>query len=362
MNSIEKIAAETFSYRLSRAHKPEFEKPRKAEGFLPIIVHGGIGDLIVATSVIEKIKEFIPVQIYPNHRAFYAHFYDPQDLAPDEPFPGFDHWLSLETMPRFRFSEKFKSFKDSYVEKLYLATKSSETAIGRAVHYQPQLDYEIGKYAIANDLKRYQIQHWALGYPTLDPRPKLSLPEPVYTDLGRYITVHDGVDVTQTNIPYRATKCWSLKEWGRLTKGIKYHYPNVMIVQLGGPTSRPIPGVDINFAGKLRLEQSIGVLKSSLCHIDGDSGLIHAATAMDVPCAVLFGPTPSEFFGYPQNYNFSPTKCKEDDVTDEKFAGCWWSTSDYWLRQCARGGAPTCMDSIHPGRVLEAIREELDAS
>ena len=93
------------------------------------------------------------------------------------------------------------------------------------------------------------------------------------------------------------------------------------------------------------------IMRDSLLHIDDEGGLVHMGTALGTMCIVLFGPTPMDVLGYPQNINICSYVCP----------GCF-SFIDGWNSYCFRGGnAPDCMYSISPEIVMKKIVEFLDA-
>lgn len=166
-----------------------------------------------------------------------------------------------------------------------------------------------------------------------------------------YITVHDGYDVSNwKDIEGRSTKQWDLNHWTKLIELIKQSYPDYLIVQLGSNTGRCIPGVHEQWLNKTKLVRAFDILKLSSLHIDGDSGLVHAATAMKVPCIVMFGPTPDYFYGYPQNLNLRASTCSD---------ACFWLKDD-WMKNCPIGhSTPKCMDDITAEMVFRAVSQVL---
>jgi hypothetical protein len=126
--------------------------------------------------------------------------------------------------------------------------------------------------------------------------------------------------------PGQAVKCWPLEHWAELVSKLKALHPSLRIVQIGGTSSRPIAGVDDCLIGRIRLGEALWLLQGAALHIDGESGLVHAAYALGTPSVVLFGPTDVGFFGYRDNVNLNAGVCTP----------CWWSTPD-WLGRCPRG-------------------------
>ena len=95
----------------------------------------------------------------------------------------------------------------------------------------------------------------------------------------------------------------------------------------------------------LSFEKSLEYLNSSLVHVDGDSGLVHARRLFKKQTIVLFGSTNYKYFGYPENINLAPKFCGD----------CWW-TQNTWMSKCKDGySTPLCIESIKPEDVLQNI-------
>ena len=143
-----------------------------------------------------------------------------------------------------------------------------------------------------------------------------------------YVTVHHGFDssvilTTATKKDYVSTKTISLKKWEEIVASIKLL--GVRVVQLGIAQEPKIAGVDIYLNGQSSVGETAMVLKHGLCHVDTEGGLVHLNRAVNGRSVVMFGPTPVELFGYPQNINLEPTGCK----------ACFWVTPT-WLFECPR--------------------------
>lgn len=165
----------------------------------------------------------------------------------------------------------------------------------------------------------------------------------------KYITVHDGVGAYHYGNVSRGTKMWDLSHWKDFVALFKEAHPDIDVIQLGCETSRKISGVDYSFLGSFSLETSFKILAYSRLHIDGESGMVHAAKALGVKSVVLFGPTPARFFSHEGNINIQTNACPS----------CWWST-DTWLARCPRGyRGPICMNSIYPEAVMVEVDKEL---
>lgn len=96
-----------------------------------------------------------------------------------------------------------------------------------------------------------------------------------------------------------ALKRWPLANWKRLIELM----PETRFAVLGGPEDtfcadleRLAPDRVRDFAGKMKLAASSAALARARLAISGDTGLLHVADQMGLPCLALIGPTA---FGYP---------------------------------------------------------------
>jgi SAM-dependent methyltransferase len=165
-----------------------------------------------------------------------------------------------------------------------------------------------------------------------------------------YVTVHHGFDskllpARTRNTEYSSTKNLSLPHWGQIVSLLRKE--GTEVIQLGIAEEEKIEGVTHCLNGQTSLEETALLIKHGLCHIDTEGGLVHLANAVHARCVVLFGPTPAEFFGYPQNINLAPSGCK----------ACWFATKN-WLIECARHtSGPECMKEHSASRVADAVNK-----
>ena len=106
-----------------------------------------------------------------------------------------------------------------------------------------------------------------------------------------------------------------------------------------------------SFAGKLSIGATAALLDQAAVFVTNDSGPMHLAAGMGVPTIGLFGPeTPVMYrpLGARARWMYAPPVCSPCiNVHDNKLASC------------TRGHAE-CMTNIHPPRVFDVVREELD--
>ena len=165
----------------------------------------------------------------------------------------------------------------------------------------------------------------------------------------RYVTVHHGFDskflpAKTRETDYKSTKNISLEQWRQIVS--LFRKEGVGIIQLGVLEEEKIEGVTHYLNGQTSLDETGLLIKHGLCHIDTEGGLVHLARAVHARCVVLFGPTPTEFFGYPQNINLEPSGCK----------ACWFVTKT-WLIECPRHtSGPECMSGHSATSVTNAAK------
>jgi ADP-heptose:LPS heptosyltransferase len=156
---------------------------------------------------------------------------------------------------------------------------------------------------------------------------------------GGYVTVHNGFDTDFVITGRRATKCYP--HFGAVVEQLRAARPDLRFIQLGTVTSEPIAACDRNLIGRTSLAEAAGLLAGAALHLDNEGGLVHLAACLGTRAAVVFGPTPSSYFGYPGNINLEPPVC----------GGCWWMTRS-WMDHCAKGYAEArCLTEQPPEEV-----------
>lgn len=159
-----------------------------------------------------------------------------------------------------------------------------------------------------------------------------------------YVTVHNGFDTEFIISGRRATKCYPY--FGEVVALLKKELPGLTFVQLGvKETSEVLPHCDVKLVGRTSLSEVAALLAGAAFHIDNESGLVHLARYFGTPSAVVFGPTSSAYFGYPDNLAIDPPTC----------GNCWW-LSRTWMDQCPKGFLePVCMTEQRPEHMAESV-------
>lgn len=229
--------------------------------------------------------------------------------------------------------DKLKSETDK--EEVNISTPAHLTLIRRA--YQGLNAYSGFNYNGAFEIKDNKVPI------SLDEKWK---PEFEKLGLERYLTVNFGNGDCADGS--RVSKSWSKENFEKFIYYIKLKYKNIDVIQVGAGNSERLIGADRYILGTdFRL--SMYLLKNSLLHIDIEGGLVHLATQLGTKCAVLFGPTVKEYYGYEQNINIQVGNCHN----------CWGLYSD--VNKCARGmKKPECMYSITPEIVMDYVEKYLD--
>lgn len=161
--------------------------------------------------------------------------------------------------------------------------------------------------------------------------------------IGKYVTFNFGNGTTGKNNKNSISKQWPKEYFEEFALLFKKKYKNIKLIQLGDDNTEPIEGADECLLGK-NLELVKIILHRAILHVDIEGGLMHLATQLGTKCVVLYGSTPIELFGYPQNVNIQAGKCKN----------CYMLYDNYY--RCVRNmEKPECMWSIKPKFVLEKI-------
>lgn len=321
-------------------------KRKSDPSFLPVYLAGGIGDVIAGIDALEFLKERFEIVLFTPNPEVVRYFSDKTFSIVDKAISDEFTWhLIFDTVCKFKFLDGFHGFLLKSHEELYL---------------RQQAMFEKNPYLHSLTEKHFHEYHLFADYGKEIGHTKRTLPlfslgyDDIYLPYKirprahskALITIHDGFDNQHVNsVSGRATKTWKYSHWIKLVKMIKAQFPRFDIVQIGSQTSRPIDGVDQDLICKTSLAQAFEIISASSLHIDGDSGLAHAATRMQVPTIVMWGPTPSHFYGYSQNSNIQTDSC----------VPCYGAKIN-WNDKCPlKYPSPICMDSITPEMVMNEV-------
>ena len=333
-------------------------------------ITGGIGDVVLAAQLLLNLQLSVPeclIEVFYHtpetarfvfHQARFVRAVHPAAVFTDAA-RRCDVLLRIHSLVKceIRDTAKLRRVDSDYAGRLEEAIRRFGTFEG-FFREEPQFDGLWGRVCVRHGHDRRTSLGWLTGLPIGPNTPLFLAPDPgaygllqqCLPDPSRaYVTIHDGFDNHVRLTPGTATKCWPLEHWIALICKLKEAEPELKIVQLGSRNSQRIPGVDIDLVNRTSLPEAAWFIKHARVHIDGDSGLVHMARALQTPSVVLFGPTDDQYFGYSQNINLTGSGC----------ADCWWSTPT-WLSRCPRGlPKPECMTAILPEVVFNAALQLL---
>jgi hypothetical protein len=220
------------------------------------------------------------------------------------------------------------------------------------IQHHPRLDNGLARKAVYSNRSRNDFLHSLSGLQYGGDHLPIAAADKVLLGHGLagrpFVTVHNGFDTNFFIAGQRATKCYP--HFADVVAGLKAARPDFFIVQIGTTTSDPIAGVDLNLIGRTNLQEVAGLLRATSLHLDNEGGLVHLAACYGRRSVVVFGPTPSDYFGYPGNINIDPVRC----------GGCWW-IDELWMDRCPRGMAqPECMFSQSPETIVSLALKALD--
>lgn len=338
------------------------------------ICNGGMGDLTIYSALLDRFYRecgfpTIHAVVHPLrveeaefvfHRSPSVKLVTPQaDLDPSD--TPYDVIVRLGDFLSYDFirSERVGSVNPEVLQRLSVA-QQIQKPYQCFIRSQPSFDGLFASIAAQSGLRRLDVLGWLGNLPftqdhLLYTSPQVDACRHMVDDLGLahrpYITIHNGWDAVAHRHTETATKAWPERHYHRFVESFKAKHPDILVIQLGAKTSKPIANVDLCLVNRTSLHEVAWVLKHSLLHVDGDSGLVHLARALHTKSLVLFGPTNHEFFRYESNETLSSSNCHN----------CWWS-QHFWMRSCPRGLAePECMQSIDPAAVLDIVEKHLTA-
>lgn len=318
--------------------------------FIPVHLTGGIGDVIMAMDSIEYLASMQDIVVYTHHLEAFRYFN--KDIAAFKVLPEFTWNLEFNTIAKFHFRQGFHGFANPAHNALFLFQQAAfdrDPDLETLVKTHFDKFYLISRYAEMRGLDRRQMALHTLGHRSKVPFVRS------YSEKSKIITIHDGFDIHNRHIVTgRATKTWDWRHWNDLVFMLHKNYPDYMVIQLGAsPTARTIDGVDRCAIDETTITEAFNIIKRSALHIDGDSGLVHAAARFSTPTISLWGPTPEKFYGYDFHKMIRSSAC----------VGSCYGVKKNWNDKCVAGHAnPVCMDTITPNIVMKEVADVLGES
>ena len=327
---------------------------------------GGIGDIVLSRLFVYKLKKMLPnsfISVAFKNKKVLQMLFENQNLADlittnaykkdyDLVYSGF-RLFAVKIKNKKEISKFVPGFLPCLKRALYLQE------FFKVFYNTPvAIEYPLIQTILSLGLNVREANFWLNGFEDFEPEfPPYTLPkaeeQKVLKKFGlndkKYITIHDGFDTNFKNLPVRNKKCWPREHWLQFVKLFKKVFPDILIVQLGATNSVVFEGVDISLINKTDLLDLPYILKNSLLHLDGESGLSHLRTALGKISIVMIGPSTKKYSLYDGNINILSRHCSE--CMDIK------ST---WQSVCMLNQKPDCMTSILPQRVFMAAKRFLD--
>jgi heptosyltransferase-3 len=144
---------------------------------------------------------------------------------------------------------------------------------------------------------------------------------------------------------------WGLENWRSLVRELYLQFPDHCLIWVGREeehkeseaASREWRGTALNFCGKLTPRESAAVLKRARLFIGHDSGPMHLAAAVGVPCVAIFSARarPGVWFPYGQHHKiiYHQTECH----------GCGLDVCHHYQKKC--------ITSIRVAEVIGAVSQ-----
>ena len=365
----------SFTYFISKIFQLLLLKPNKNPNklYIGVAMGGGFGDILIGANYIQYLREYLsPLDIHIDcysgnlgaaQNAFinsniidglYRNWYHNKARK-------YDFYISIiESFPNvINYNEQKIKKLSPKLWTLIEECLKEEKVVEKTIKYHPKNNSAAYIASIIQGRNRVQVNDVGniLGIkPTLKFMPNINVNEQetlkkFNLDNQKYITINRCVG--ELNSFWDSNKMWSLEYCNELVAMIKAEFSNYKIIQIGHSLERSpiISNIDDCLVGKTNFEEAKVIIKNSILHIDGEGGLVHLRHALKGGTSiVLFGPTSSDFYGYPENINIKTNACPH---------WCDWVIND-WQTHCLNNNKHICMNSITPNIVFEKVNSYLE--
>lgn len=219
-----------------------------------------------------------------------------------------------------------------------------DDVLGRFIYHQGGQQIEGQRYLGAVDFDVYQTGLLPLSL--RDPK----IVEKFGLSGKKYITIHSGINSNADLRGRHPLKCWPDEKWREFVHLFKAAYPDVLVVQLGGPVSPSFDFVDVCLTRQTQLTDIAAIIDNALLHVDGESGFVQLTRWLRTKAVYFTAHTSAQFFGQRKNRAVSCQLC----------AHCMWVGGPKWYTTCLCG-YDSCrnLDAITPQMMMDAVKEEL---
>lgn len=310
---------------------------------------GGLGDGLIATAQIVAAKRrFSPKTImafgdlttirtlrygtaeFSSQKLAGSYYMRNEQKVREQMAMSYDLWLDLKPVPIVR-GRKAKIF----VNDAQLVADLEDLDRGYFGFQGDRIRDVYRKYGCVGQLDIMNKAYGVEGSMT-DARIPLRQPAADRMDVPRHlVTISAGYDQTSVY------KSWPAERWSEIC-----HFLSdlgICPIQIGLSGETQIDGA--LSASHLTLEEQMWLISKADAHLGSDGFLCHVATALGTKTAVLWGPTPHEVWGHPeQTHILSPAE-----------GNVWWTHFHWaWDERCVNS-----MRAISIDQVLEAVTSML---
>ncbi len=312
INKIVKLVEFIFDFKYSISKKNQVDYKKFKNIALILTSPLGIGDLIMMIPVINSFRKNFPnsnIELITNHDIF-------------DKLKGVDK-INIISGNFLEMSKEFKNLsKNNYDLGVVLARAVNQSFYLNKLNPKWKIGYLAGYKIKANfilkndDLRFDKNEHFtknslkileAMGIKNFD----LSLTELHYdneiTTKADNIFKSLNLPKNKKNIFINAFALWETRRWDeeKYISLIKRLHSKYNFILFGGPDSVELNNKIeknlkvkklnlVNIAGKLKLKESISILKHADLFITSDTGPMHMAFMMNVPTLAIFGPVKPE--------------------------------------------------------------------
>lgn len=348
--------AQRHSVELIEALKNARKNTKPGTTHMALVITGGIGDLIVIARLMRDIAaEAGPIRfdVFVKRPAICSWLF--------ENVPGFAgaHYDSLfdAMYAHYDVALRANSFIVTYADRLHWKNICQNKRMAELVFAliynrnefddyvgpHPYRDNQLARAIVKGGHTRRDYVHHLAGIPYGGDQLDIPCSDEALAKYGlegrTYVTVHNGFDADFIITGQVATKCYPY--FGKVVAQLRVARPDILFVQLGTITSEAIPECELNLINQTSLVEVASIIKGAALHLDNEGGLVHLATCLGTRSVVVFGPTPSDYFGYASNVNIDPPVCGD----------CWW-TARSWMDKCPEAYSEVrCMTEQKPENV-----------
>jgi ADP-heptose:LPS heptosyltransferase/glycosyltransferase involved in cell wall biosynthesis/SAM-dependent methyltransferase len=173
----------------------------------------------------------------------------------------------------------------------------------------------------------------------------------------RYATIHVKAGWSQY-------KNWPIARWEQVVDKLIAKFPDLMIVQIGGPDDPKLKERKevFNLVGQTTLENVAELIRNADLHLGVDSFTNHIAGAYGKPAVILFGSTSPTGSGYPTARNlWADISCSPCYREDPKISSASRGVCPNPAGQTYENPQHACMDLIDVDEVVANASMELEA-